>query len=184
MAKKLHSLSFQQKIVRVLIFFLTIGVLFAVWNEREKLENLTHFGLLGIFLINLISSASVVFPLPGAASVFIGGSVWNPLSVGLASGIGASLGEVMGYLVGFGGRGLVFPSQIKNKWWVTFKKIFHKHGFVTILVMAAIPLPIFDFVGILAGSLEYPLWKFYLATLIGRSIRNYIFAVAGARILP
>lgn len=173
-----------QRLIRIFILMASLLMMFLIFSLRKTLTNYAQYGLLGIFLVNLLASASVVFPIPGAASVFVGGAVWNPLLVGLASGIGASLGEVMGYLVGFGGRGLVLPDNIKNKWWVTFQKIFHTHGFVTILIIAMIPLPIFDYVGILAGSMGYSIYKYYLATLIGRSIRNYIFALAGAKILP
>lgn len=174
----------KQRLIRIFILIFTLLLMFLIFSLRRTLVNYAHYGLLGIFLVNLLSSASVVFPIPGAASIFIGGAVWNPLLVGLVSGVGTSLGEITGYLVGYGGSGIVSQGKIKNKLWIAFKKIFHKHGFMTILIVAMIPLPIFDYVGILAGSMGYSIYKYYLATLIGRTIRNYIFALAGARILP
>ena len=168
----------------MIILIVTLLIMLLIFSLRSTLVNYTHYGLLGIFLINLLSSASVVFPIPGAASIFIGGAVWNPLLVGLVSGIGTSIGELTGYMVGYGGSGIISQSKNKIKLWIAFKKIFHQHGFLTILIIAMIPLPIFDYVGILAGSMGYSIYKYYLATLIGRTIRNYIFAVAGARILP
>lgn len=174
----------KQRVIRLIILIVTLLLMFLIFSLRRTLVSYTHYGLLGIFLINLLSSASVVFPIPGAASIFIGGALWSPFLVGLVSGIGTSIGELTGYLVGYGGSGIVSQTKNKIKIWTSFKKIFHQHGFLTILIIAMIPLPIFDYVGILAGSMGYSVYKFYLATLIGRTIRNYIFAVAGAKILP
>ncbi|MBI3955612.1 VTT domain-containing protein [Candidatus Gottesmanbacteria bacterium] len=181
---KIQHLTEKQRLIRIIILIVTLLIMFLIFSLRQSLINYTRYGLLGIFLINLFSSASVVFPVPGAASIFIGGALWGPLLVGLVSGIGTSIGELTGYMVGYGGSGIVSRTKNKIKIWITFKKIFHKHGFLTILIIAIIPLPIFDYMGILAGSMGYPIYKYYLATLIGRTIRNYIFAVAGARILP
>lgn len=181
---KVHHLPEKQRVIRLIILIFTILIMFLIFSLRKTLVNYTQYGLLGIFLINLLSSASVVFPIPGAASIFIGGAVWNPFLVGLISGVGTSIGELTGYLVGFGGSGIVNSAKNKIKLWIALKKIFHKHGFITILIIAIIPLPIFDYMGILAGSMGYPIYKYYLATLVGRTIRNYLFALAGARILP
>ncbi|XAR52599.1 hypothetical protein NMG60_11020748 [Bertholletia excelsa] len=43
-------------------------------------------------------------------------------------------------------------------------------NFVTILVLASVPNPLFDLAGILCGQLGIPFWKFFSATLIGKAI--------------
>src|SRR3989338_240792 len=180
---KITPLTDKQRLMRISILIITLLIMFLIFYLRKALVNYTSYGLLGIFFVNLLSSASVIFTIHGAASVFIGEAVWSPFLVGFVSGVGTSLGEITGYLVGYGGSGIVNSAKNKIKLWIAFKKIFHKHGFLTILIMAMIPLPFFDYVGILAGSMGYPIFKYYFATLVGRTIRNYFFALAGARIL-
>ncbi|MCX8195412.1 MAG: hypothetical protein N3G22_04905, partial [Candidatus Micrarchaeota archaeon] len=46
----------------------------------SKVESLRSMGYIGVFLISLISSATVLFPLPGFAVVFAMGAFLNPVS--------------------------------------------------------------------------------------------------------
>ncbi|XP_027360326.1 vacuole membrane protein KMS1 isoform X2 [Abrus precatorius] len=43
-------------------------------------------------------------------------------------------------------------------------------NFLTILVLASVPNPLFDLAGIMCGQFGIPFWKFFLATLIGKAI--------------
>jgi membrane protein DedA with SNARE-associated domain len=169
---------------RIVVFIITIILLVIVWKERELIENYSKLGYLGVFIVNFISNATIIFPLPGAASSFVAGSIWNPLLVGLFSGIGAALGELFGYFVGFGGRAFIVKTYKRNnKRLEKIEIFFRKHDFITIMVLAALPIPFFDFVGILAGALNYPVIKFLIATAIGRIARDIVFAWTGAKIL-
>ena len=171
-------------IPRFLILILTSIIIVFLTYKAKDFESFTSLGYIGILLLNFISSASVIFPMPGTLSVLWGGAVWNPILVGLFSGIGASLGEVSGYLLGFGSRGFLHRLEKKNEWFLKIEYFFHKTGFMTIVIVSLLPLPIFDFIGILAGGLNYPLWKFLIATSIGRIIRNLLIAWTGAKFLP
>ena len=163
---------------------LTIFLILLIWTQKEVFRHLTKLGMLGLFFINLLSSASIFFPLPGVATVFLGGALWSPVLVGVVSGLGAALGELSGYFVGFGGRGIIGTLDYKKNWVIRIEGFFTQNGFVTTLIVALLPLPFFDFIGILAGTINYPMWKFFLATFLGRSIRDFIIAWTGARILP
>jgi uncharacterized membrane protein YdjX (TVP38/TMEM64 family) len=96
--------------------------------------------------------------------------------VGLASGLGQTLGETTGYLAGYGGSVVFEESQIYNRlrYWM------EKRGFLTLLVLAAIPNPLIDLAGMTAGALKYPFYKFLLALWIGKTIKSLVFAWAGA----
>lgn len=168
---------------RILVLAISILLILLIWSQHGRLSKLSKYGYLGLFIINFISSATVFLPFPGTASVFLGGAIWNPYLVGLISGIGASIGELFGYFVGYGGRGLTSQFE-RNQWFTKVEEYFHKTGFMTTLVFSLLPLPIFDFIGVLAGALNYPIWKFTLATLIGRIIRNVFIAWSGAKIIP
>lgn len=45
-----------------------------------------------------------------------------------------------------------------------------KWGFITVLLSASIPNPLFDLAGITCGHFLFPFMKFFLATLIGKAI--------------
>ncbi len=146
-----------------------------IWSFFESLMN--SYGLFGIFLISLIGSSTIIFPLPSAAIIFIAGSFMNPFLVGILGGLGATLGEFVGYFLGFGGR-----KAIEKKWKKEIKKVeklFEKYGgfFITIL-FAATPLPD-DIVGLFCGMIKYDLKKFFIAVLIGKLIMSFLLAYGG-----
>jgi len=143
----------------------------------ELFSLLKPYGYLGAFLINLIASSTIIFPLPAAAFVFALGSVLNPLLIGLVSGLGAAIGEFTGYGIGVGSRKI-----IKRKWKKQIdetQKLFAKYGgFFIIFIFAATPLPD-DIVGIVGGIFRYPIKKYFLAVLLGKIVLNVIIAYAG-----
>ena len=49
-------------------------------------------------------------------------------------------------------------------------------GILTLLVLAAVPNPIFDFVGISAGALRFPLIKFLLVVFFGKLFKGIFIA--------
>ena len=138
---------------------------------------ITTYGYFGIFLINLISYATIIFPLPASVFVFGAAAVLNPLIVGLSAALGSAIGEVSGYAVGLGGR-----KVIERKWKKQIddvEKLFQKYGgFLIIIVFGATPLPD-DIVGIFAGTVRYPFKKYFIATLIGKLILNLVLAYSG-----
>jgi uncharacterized membrane protein YdjX (TVP38/TMEM64 family) len=181
--KQIKKETSNEKTLRIVTFAMTVVIIIVVLSQRQYLSSLSRFGYLGIFLVNFVTSATVLFPIPGVASVFIGGAIWNPLLVGVISGIGAALGEATGYLLGYGGRGFL-KSLEQHNFFKQIEHYFHKAGFITTFILSISPIPPFDFVGILAGTLNYPIWKFALATFLGRTIRNIIVAWSGAKMLP
>ncbi|OGG13206.1 hypothetical protein A3D77_00600 [Candidatus Gottesmanbacteria bacterium RIFCSPHIGHO2_02_FULL_39_11] len=169
---------------RLGIFVFCVLLLLFVFDNREYLGHFKKLGYLGIFLVNVVGSSTVFLPLPSIISVFVSGSVWNPVWVGIVSGIGNSVGELVGYFLGFGGRGIYdHLRQGEKKMILRLEGWFKKGGFLLIVFSAMIPIPIFDFVGITAGLMNYPIWKFILATALGRILRNIIIAWSGARII-
>lgn len=157
-------------------------LLYIIFNYREELKNLSSYGYLGIFVVNFISSATILLPLPGTASVFIGGAVWDPILVGIFSGLGSAIGELFSYFLGYGGRGLVSGIEKKQKWVKKVEEHLQKNGFWTIFIFALLPLPFFDIIGILAGAANYPIWRFFSAMVLARCLRNILFALTGTKL--
>ncbi|MBK8835391.1 MAG: VTT domain-containing protein [Anaerolineae bacterium] len=58
-----------------------------------------------------------------------------------------------------------------GKWTDRLEGFIRKNGFITVFALAAIPNPLFDIGGMLAGITRMPVWQFILATVIGKSVR-------------
>lgn len=129
----------------------------------------------GVFLIVLLSNASLVVPLPGAAVIAVAGSLLAPFWVGLVSGVASTLGETTGYLLGFSGRGVVE----NRKFYERAVGLLRRMGWLVLLLLAIIPSPLFDVAGVAAGALRYPLWKFLIFVGIGKTIKSLGLAYAG-----
>jgi membrane protein YqaA with SNARE-associated domain len=142
---------------------------------RNELAKLSSFGYLGIFLISILGSATLVIPSPTLVATYIGGSILNPIIVGLLSGLGTALGETTGYLAGLGGTEFIK----ENKNYRRVEKWMNKSGFLTIFILGIIPNPLFDFAGIFSGATKYPFKKFMLATILGKTIRFIGIALLG-----
>lgn len=160
-----------------LLFSLAITV--AVVIFREKLVALRGYGYLGVFVISVLGNATVLFPVPSLAVTFAGGGVLNPLFVGLVAGVGEPLGELTGYLAGYGGSAVVEegPRFQRVRSWM------EHHGFLTLLVLSAIPNPLFDVAGVTAGVLHFPLAQFLLACWLGKTAKALAVAYLGSQFL-
>ena len=90
--------------------------------------------------------------------------------VGLAGGVGAGIGEIVGYMAGYSGRGIV---KI-NKIYLRFVGWMKRWGALAVFVFSSAPV-FFDLAGIAAGVLHLPLWKFILATWLGRTLNYIVF---------
>ena len=163
-------------VLRILAIAVVIGITIYIYSIRDRVGEFAVYGYPGIFLIALMANATVFLPAPGVAVVFAMGSIFNPLGVALAAGAGAAIGELTGYLAGFGGQAIVEKGDTYNK----ISQWTEKYGGWTILVLAAIRNPFFDIAGIAAGIAKMPIWKFLLFCWIGQMIKMAMFAYAGA----
>lgn len=169
-------------LLRLLTLALVVAVMVTIFLLRDRIQDLAHFGYLGIFLVALVSNATVFIPVPGVAMVFTMGAVFNPLLVALFAGMGAALGELSGYLLGFSGQGLVEHAgwyQRIQAWMLAHPRWIG----LGIMTLAAIPNPFFDAAGIAAGTLKIPVWRFLFFCALGSMIKMSVFAFGGNTIL-
>ncbi len=166
----------RQTLLRIAALLIALGLTAYLISIREQAQHLAAYGYPGIFLLAFLSNATVLVPFPGLAVVFAMGSVFHPIGVALAAGTGGALGELSGYLAGFGGQAVVERVEIYNRIvpWV------QRYGGPAILLLAAIPNPFFDLVGIAAGALKMPLHKFLLWCWPGQIIKMLLFAYSGS----
>ena len=167
----------RKTVLRIVLVVFFVGFTTYIAFNREKItfENLSGLGYLGVFLMAWIGSTTVLLPIPHLAFTFTMGSVLVPWWAGLCAGFGDSLGELWGYLAGYAVEDLVDRWKVypKIEGWV------RKHGMLTIFLMGAVPMPLFDMAGMAAGATGMPVWKFYLATWSGKTFKAIVVAWAG-----
>lgn len=149
-----------------LVIIVVFGVSYAILHFSSQLDFLKSYSYLGAFLASLITTTSIIFPIPGFVIVgAIAAATANWPLVALASALGNGLGETTSYFAGYGGSAIIHPQ--KSRFYQKAEEWMQRHGSLTIFIFALTPLP-FDVVGIAAGALRFPLWKVILAVIAGR----------------
>jgi membrane protein YqaA with SNARE-associated domain len=165
-------------LLRWLTLLLVVVIVALIFIYRERVQDLLALGYLGIFLVALISNATVLVPVPGVMVVFAAGAIFHPFFTALAAGLGAGLGEVSGYMLGFSGQGIAERS-FRYERIIDWMQRHYKLRDLSITFLAAIPNPLFDVAGVAAGTIKVPLWRFLLFVTLGTTIKMLIFAYAG-----
>jgi membrane protein YqaA with SNARE-associated domain len=165
------------KLFRVLIILMVLLISVAIFGFRDQFADLAAVGYPGIFLVSLLGNATIVLPAPTLALVFAMGSALPPLLVGLSAGLGSALGELTGYAAGFGGQAAIENVAVYGR----LVSWMERRGGITIFLLSAIPNPFIDLAGIAAGSLRYPLWRFLLFCVLGKTIKTTLIAWAGSQ---
>jgi SNARE-like domain protein len=150
--------------VIALIIFILVSWL--AWKLKDVLKERMPLTLIGLLLTCFVMNSAVLLPSSSLLVVLEYSYVLNPISVIMVGAIGASLGELTGYMVGAEGTSLVRR----------FKKVsnltkFKEHSFLWVMLFAFIPFPVFDVAGIMAGSIRMNPFKFLLASFIGKAVK-------------
>lgn len=168
-----HNL--RAKLFATLIFCGTLLFLSLAFFYRESLSDYQSLGLLGVFFVNFIGSATIFLPAPAILSIPIFAAIYPPLTVSLTSAAGAALGETTAYLLGLSSSEII--NLKKHKFLQYLQHVyFKKYGFLTILIFSFIPNPIVDGIGLIAGVSSYSAYRFIVAVFIGRFLRDTIIA--------
>ena len=172
----------KNKIYAGTIFLLSIALSIAFYIFRDYFKEASSLGLFGIFVVNFVSSATFFVPAPAFLTVITGGNLYSPILVAIIASMGAGLGDMLGFVFGFSGRKLTRKKLEKNPKVKFLEKHFQKHGALIIFIMAIIPNPFFDAIGILAGVLNYSLVRFFAIMLVGRFLRYWLLAQFGSQL--
>jgi membrane protein YqaA with SNARE-associated domain len=141
------------------------------------LESWTYF-----FILVLLFSATPFPIFATEALVFMAGALADPLAVGLIAGVAASIGELTTYYLGLGSKKLITRKKHVGYRYKRAEKWFKRWGFWAVITFAFTPLPM-DLLGLIAGSLQYDVKRFFLGTLIGKIPRFLLVAYAGAGLI-
>jgi len=127
-------------------------------------------GYTGIWIAAFLGSALMFIPVGALAAVCVAATPavgLNPLIVGVVAGSAEAVGELTGYAAGVGGKGLLERSRFYPK----IHSLMSRYAGLVIFTASVIPNPVFDVMGVAAGSIRYPVRRFVLIVFVGKTIK-------------
>jgi membrane protein YqaA with SNARE-associated domain len=147
-----------------------------LWRWTIDPETLGQSGLAGIFIASMFSHLTVV-----ARDMFVPmflplASVYNPLVLGASAGVGAAVGEITTYLLGWGVAETIQENQHEDN---RLTRWIRRYGLWAVLLVALTPLPDTPIV-LLAGSNKLPLGRLFVVECVGKTALYSVGAVVGS----
>lgn len=180
------GLAIDRKMVALLVAIgLAILLPVLLRNYIPDTQSVAGAGYAALFVVGFLSGATFFLPMPILPLVFAAGGIFNPGLVALSSATGMALGMGLTYFIGTWIRDLVnwriatradrLGAAVRNVGeWLT------RSSFVGAFALAAVPNPIYDFAGVIAGSAHAPFARFMLGTFLGKMAQAIAVAVAGS----
>lgn len=142
---------------------------------KISLQRYDWLAFILLFLVSMLSSATIFVPAPGIAFLLAASIVWNPLLVALTAGSGDAIGEMTSYWAGYEENKIMLVDE-KLSGYQTAVLWMNKYGVWAIFAVAFVPVILFDLIGLAAGALKVRWWKFLIATMAGKLIRSILIA--------
>ena len=157
---------FLTRVTPLLISIVFIATGLVLWTTGTF--NIESAGYTSIWFLAFIGAALVFLPVSALAAVCVAATVdLNPFLVAVVAASAEAIGEMTGYLAGMGGKA-VFE---RNRFYLRFKNLFLRYAALTLFFGSIIPNPLFDIMGVAAGSTLYPVRRFLLLVFIGKTIK-------------
>lgn len=163
----------------ILCMVTVVAVIVLSFIYRNTIEEYSALSYFGVFIACIASTATIFLPAPGLLVVLRYAHIFNPIVVILIGGIGAAIGEMVGYLFGWSGNAMLnIDKSSKVFTWFT------SHPNTMVFVFSMIPLPVFDFIGICAGATNMNPLRFFGICTMGKTIKMALFVVVFYHIIP
>lgn len=160
-----------RKILEIALVVFIIGLSILIFIFRNKLENISNVGYLGLFALCLLANSTVLLPAPSLMIAASCALIMNPVLVALVAAAGSTIGEYVGYAFG------TISKDLSPKFQRLLGRLNEKVHNDTVLVflLAVLPLPLFDVVGIYSGGTKMNLIKFSLVCFLGKFIKMLVY---------
>ena len=157
---------FLTRVTPLLISIVFVATGLVLWTTGTF--NIETAGYTSIWFLAFIGAALVFLPVSALAAVCVAATVdLNPFLIAVVAASAEAVGELTGYLAGMGGKA-VFE---RNRFYLRFKNLFSRYAALTLFFGSIIPNPLFDIMGVAAGSILYPVRRFLLLVFIGKTIK-------------
>ena len=172
----------------VVAALLITGITVSIVVFREHIADFKQYGYLGVFLISLMASATVIAFVPSVPVMFALGGVLNPFLVGLTAGVGEAIGELVGYFAGRSGHAFFIKGRptitgSSEGLYYQLEKWIRTRGSLALFLSSAVFNPFFSVIGATAGALRFPAWKFFLIVWAGKTVKWTVIALVGYGLL-
>jgi len=160
-----------RKILEIIAFIFIVVISVLIFIFRSKLTDVGEIGYLGVFVLCFVANVTVLLPSPSLMIAASCALILNPVLVALCAAAGSSLGELTGYALGSVSEDL---SPKFSKFLEKITKKIH-NDVLLVFLLALLPLPLFDLVGIYSGGTKMNLFKFLIVCFIGKFIKLLIY---------
>ena len=167
---------------------LNVGTYAALATDSAQrwVASVEQYAYPGAFVVALLTNLTLAVPVPYNPVVLqLMTVVEAPLLVAVLAAAGSALGESTGWWVGSQGRA-VLPVQGRAGSAVRRLQRLAEHrwpSFWGLIAFSAVPNPVFDVAGLVAGAARVPYLLFLPATFLGRLSRFVVFALVGETLL-
>ena len=176
-----HSPRRWEYYVGILGVVLTIAMAVAVVYYWEWVHALEGYGYAGAFLISILGGATIIIPVPMLAVIFALGGVLTPYWVGVANGLGETVGALTIYMTGYGGGTALLNSR-HGRIQTAYERLMglmERRGSWTLFLLSAILNPFFYPAALTAGALRFGIRRYFIICFIGKTIKGMTVAYAG-----
>lgn len=167
----------------------TLGIIYR--TELLNMSGMVGYSLVGMLVISFLAGSLLSFaaiPVPYWLFVFTMPAIlapkWGVLAaviVALVSALGATLGHMPTFFLGFGG------SSLAEKLFAKFDSRFHdkalgwakKHGAWASFLISAVFNPIHLPMTVAMGMIKYSPFKFFIFSFLGNTLKGLVLAFAG-----
>jgi len=167
--------------VGVLGIFLTVAMAVAVVYFWDSVQRLEGYGYAGAFFISILGGATIIIPVPMLAVVFALGGVLTPYWVGVAAGLGETVGALTIYMTGYGGGTALINSK-HGRIQAAYGRLMglmERRGSWTLFLLSAILNPFFYPAALTAGALRFGMRRYFIICWVGKTIKGMTVAYAG-----
>jgi membrane protein DedA with SNARE-associated domain len=187
-------LSIRDITIASLSLLVTVALCVIAILYKDSLLNTGHlaqYGLLGMLVMAFLGGSLLsllAIPVPYWLLVFTLPSILAPqfqmgapVLVGLISGVGASLGQLLTFMLGCGSRELSqkLAYKVNRSFYDRALSWAERHGSLSVFVMSAIVNPFHLPMTLAIASLRYPTWKFFVFSLLGNLVKSTVIAFLG-----
>ena len=160
-----------KKALEIVFVIAVIALSVVIFIFRDRIGDIGALGYPGLFLLCLISNASILLPAPSLMVAASCALIMNPVLVALVAALGSTCGELIGYAAGRAGQDV--SPRFKGLLGRTVGRI--KNPLLLVFILALLPLPLFDLIGLYSGGVRMSIPRFFAACFAGKAIKMLIF---------
>lgn len=160
-----------RRILEILFVVFIIALSVGIFLMRDKIGQISDIGYLGLFLLCFLANSTVLLPAPSLMIAASCALIMNPLLVALSAACGSTLGEFVGYAFG------AVTKDLSPRFQKLLDRLTSRIHSQTLLVfiLAVLPLPFFDIIGIYSGGAKMNLIRFSAACFIGKFLKLLVY---------